>query len=202
MNLKHRLDRLNLALKLRQRGIAAHMRIFSHTSAKERIALFDIARALPAGAQALEIGSHIGSSALFLGAGLKTVGGRLFCVDTWNNETMPDGEQDTYPTFAANTAEFAGLITPLRKRSDFLTFEEIGTKLDFAFIDGDHSEDSVRKDFTLLEPWMKPVSIIAFHDASVHFPGVNKVIGEVLAGGRWQLAGFVDDLCWVKRVGG
>ncbi len=158
------------SLRLRRHGIARHMRVFSHTTAAERLALFALARSLPPRARALEIGSHIGSSALFLCAGLSQRGGHLICVDNWLNENMPDGAKDTYPEFAENTRSYAGMITPVRKFSNTLTEGDIGGMLDLAFIDGDHVEQAVREDFILMAPWVKPGGFIAFHDASSQLP--------------------------------
>ncbi len=39
-----------------------------------------------------------------------------------------------------------------------------GKKLNFLFIDGDHSYDGVKKDFEMYSPLVKPGGIIAFHD--------------------------------------
>lgn len=200
MSLGTQARRITEAVRTHRRGVGRHFSVFSHTAHAERLALYDIAASLPAGARALEIGSHIGSSALFIGAGMKRSGGaELLCVDTWMNQTMPDGEADTFNTFQTNTREYESLIIPIRKLSGDLTAEDIGSPLDFAFIDGDHSEDAVREDFLLLEPHMKPGSVIAFHDVAPYFPGVNLVLGEALASGRWQMAGFAVSLGWIRR---
>ncbi len=189
-----------LRLRLQQLGIARHSRVFSHTTNAERLALFELARWLPPQARALEIGSHIGSSALFLCAGLSRISGSLICVDTWMNETMPDGAKDTLPEFSANTREYAAMITPVRKFSNTLTAQDIGGPLDFALIDGDHSEQGVRSDFALLEGWIKPGGYIAFHDLRRNFPGVHIVMGEALASGKWQIASLHDTLGVIRRL--
>lgn len=177
------------------------MRVFSHTTMAERLALFDLARALPRGARVLEIGSHFGSSALFLGAALNQREGSLLCVDTWANETMPDGEQDTFARFSANTAPFAHLITPIRKRSDRLTPDDIGGPLDMVFIDGDHSEEAVRHDLALTAPFVKQDGVVAFHDLRGGvYPGVGVVIGEAIASREWHLERLIDALAIIRRV--
>lgn len=53
-------------------------------------------------------------------------------------------------------------------------------KLDFLFIDGDHSYEGVKKDFLNFEPLCKPKSIIAFHDIiiSEHHHSRNVFVGE------------------------
>ncbi len=45
-----------------------------------------------------------------------------------------------------------------------------GRKIDFLFIDGDHTYDGVRKDFELYNSLLSPDGIIAFHDIVIHRP--------------------------------
>ena len=186
---------------LQVHGLKKHMRVFSHTTAAERLALFDLARSLPPGACALEIGSHIGSSALFICAGLSRGSGKLICVDPWMNETMPDGPKDTFGEFMSNTRQYAEMITPIRKYSNKLTAIDIGGPLDLALIDGDHSEAAVREDFAIVSQWIKPGGYIAFHDirGSV-FPGVQIVLGEALASQEWVIVSLQDTLGVIRRV--
>ena len=48
---------------------------------------------------------------------------------------------------------------------------------------------------------MKDGGYLAFHDCT-YFESVSRVLGEVLASGMWQLAGNVDSLVWLRRIGG
>jgi hypothetical protein len=116
------------------------------------------------------------------------------------NETMPDGCMDTFLEFQASTRQFAHMITPIRKMSRALTYSDIGGDLDLVFIDGDHSEDAVRADFNIVRDNVRPGGIIAFHDVSSCYPGVNKVLGEVLASGNWRLTDFTDSLGSVQKI--
>lgn len=54
----------------------------------------------------------------------------------------------------------------------FQSVEEIlkGHKLDFLFIDGDHTYDGVKKDFEMYSPLVKKGGMIVFHDVCVHPP--------------------------------
>lgn len=200
MGIAPSIDDAITTLRLRRHRLNRHMRVFSHSAPVERLALFQTAKLLPPGARALEIGSHIGSSALFICAGLEHGGGHLVCVDTWMNQTMPDGVKDTMSQFKANTEAFNSMITTVRKFSHELTPEEIGGPLDFVFIDGDHSEDGVRADFRLIAPSVKPGGLIAFHDLIPDFPGVSIVVGEALASGEWQLARLAGSLATIRKV--
>jgi predicted O-methyltransferase YrrM len=193
------LDGIATALRLHRHGIARYMRVFSHSTPAERLALFQTARQLPPRACALEIGSYLGSSALFICAGLASAGGHLFCVDTWMNHTMPE-TRDTFEEFKTNTRPYAHMITAIRKFSNELTETDIGRPLDFVFIDGDHSEVGARGDFQLVAPWVKPDGLVAFHDVHSGAPGVQIVFGEAVASGTWQLIRLVGGLGILKRM--
>src|SRR5579864_4329433 len=43
-----------------------------------------------------------------------------------------------------------------------------GRSVDFLFVDGDHRYESVRRDFDLYEPLVRPGGMVAFHDISPH----------------------------------
>ena len=43
-----------------------------------------------------------------------------------------------------------------------------GSKLDFLFIDGDHTYEGVKKDFELYSPLVAKGGIVAFHDIASH----------------------------------
>jgi len=51
-----------------------------------------------------------------------------------------------------------------------------GRKLDFLFIDGDHTYEGVKKDFEIYSPLVRKGGIIAFHDI---VPGSSELVGEV-----------------------
>jgi len=73
---------------LRDAGVPNAESISTFSSFADLSALYQLARECPAGAAALEIGSHLGASACVIAAGLCDVGGRLYCVDTSQNETI------------------------------------------------------------------------------------------------------------------
>ncbi|MEM7815228.1 MAG: class I SAM-dependent methyltransferase [Candidatus Aenigmatarchaeota archaeon] len=45
-----------------------------------------------------------------------------------------------------------------------------GNKVDFLFIDGDHTYEGVKKDFAMYKSLVRKGGIIAFHDIAVHLP--------------------------------
>lgn len=180
-------------------GLAHASRIPSWTAPAELRALFDLASAAPPNAIVVEIGSHLGASTCYLGAGLATRGsGRLWCIDTWHNETMPDGVRDTYAEFSANTRALGARLTPVRKRSEALQAGDVPVPVHLAFIDGDHSYEAVRRDFDTVARWLATDGVIALHDfGNDDHEGVTRGVGEALASGRWVQRGLVETLVWI-----
>jgi predicted O-methyltransferase YrrM len=146
----------------------------THLTNEEKLKLFELAGQKKNGIF-VEIGSYYGSSSSIIAAAIDEKA-RLFCVDTWKNETMPDGEKDTFKTFLSNINQFGNKIIPLRGYSSDVakTFNE---PIDFLFIDGDHSYEAVKSDVDLWFPKLKPNALVIFHDIG-WATGVQKVIQE------------------------
>jgi predicted O-methyltransferase YrrM len=183
---------------LRHVGISGARKVASYTSERELIALFKLAKSAPERASALEIGSYLGASACYLGAGLAIPNGHLFCVDTWKNETMPNGERDTFAAFQTNTIKIRHLITPVRKNSSDLSESDVRSPLALVFIDGGHRYSEVKADFAKTAPWVAVDGIVAFHDV-LYYEGVSRLVGEILSTAKWSFAGQCGNLLWIKR---
>ena len=59
--------------------------------------------------------------------------------------------------------------------------EGVGTSIDLAFIDGDHSYEGVSRDAQLVLPHLSSRALVAFHDAATE-PGVLKYCEDIAAG--------------------
>lgn len=169
------------------------------TANVELTALLRLAHCIPDGSCILEIGSYLGASARVLGVAARHRKAPLVCVDTWGNETMPDGLRDTHAEFQRNTAGFAKEIRMVRKASKDLVAADVPCPIGLAFIDGDHSYESCKNDWNVLQPMLHQDAVVAFHD-STGFAGVGRALGEVLASGKWAIAGNVLSLTWVRRA--
>jgi predicted O-methyltransferase YrrM len=174
-------------------------RVHTHMSALELYSLYDLAAEATETKRVLEIGSYLGASSCYLAAALTIQDGHLYCVDTWANETMPEGERDTFAEFSKNTRGVAQRITMIRKRSDDLTADDLPLPVDLVFIDADHSYRAVKADFEKVRNWVRDGGTIAFHD-TIWFEGVSRVLGEILATGEWMLGGKADSLVWIRKV--
>ena len=104
--------------------------------------------------------------------------GKLYCVDTWQNDAMSEGQWDTYSTFLTNTEPYKEIITPLRGRSADVSSQFTGM-LDMLFIDGDHNYDGVRDDALHWLPKLCPGGWLLMHDWG-WAEGVQRVIREIV----------------------
>jgi len=195
----HGFTNLFHARRLENASVATAGQINTHMTLAELNTLYDLAKDLGNSAKVLEIGSYLGASSCFLAAALSMQNGQLFCVDTWQNETMPEGEYKTFLEFQKNTSGVANHITCVKKNSKDLVESDISLPLNLVFIDGNHSYEFVKNDYEIVSSWIVDHGILAFHDC-IHFSGVSRTIGEALASGIWQIGGHVDNLLWLTKV--
>ena len=172
--------------------------IKSFTSRAELCTLFQLASSGPNGAVLVEIGSYLGASACFLGAAAVLNEGSLICVDTWHNETMPEGDSNTWERFQLNVSQLESVLTTIRQDSMTVSGDRFPPAVWMAFIDGDHGVAAARHDSLIVADRIVEDGIIAFHDA-IWFPGVAVVIGELLASGEWRIGGLVGNLLWLQK---
>lgn len=154
--------------------------IFTHLTAQEKIALLRLAK-MKEGSVFVEIGSYVGASSCFIAAGaLKGRRGRLlYCVDTWKNDAMTEGHKDTYDSFIENTKKYKDIIVPLKGTSAEVSPRFDG-KIDFLFIDGDHTYEGVKLDVESWFPKLKPGALVVFHDIG-WAEGIQRVVKEKVA---------------------
>lgn len=199
--LSQRSEELIWKQRLQSAGVPNANRIPTYTSLNELRTLYTLASQCPKNSLSIEIGSYLGASSCYIAAGLTHINGSLVCIDTWENETMPEGEKNTFQEFQKNTLGVSQQIITIRKRSEEINQNDLNNLVDFVFIDGDHSYEAVKADFELVQNWLAEDGIIAFHDFSnSDYEGVSRVVGEAIASGEWLLLGKVETLAWVKRV--
>ncbi len=160
-------------------------KIFTHLTIDEKILIHQIVKSNK-NLVCVEIGSFLGASSCFICNAISRKS-KLYCIDTWGNHAMKfsesdseiANERDTYPEFRNNTLKYRSKIIELREWSN-KAFHELQSReksIDFLFIDGDHSYESVKQDWDLYSSLLKPGAIVAFHDTG-WAEGVNKVIRE------------------------
>lgn len=164
-------------------GLTKEAKILTHLTPEEKITLHRFAKSLAPRSIVVEIGSYFGASSCFLADGLMCNDGELYCIDTWQNQTMPEGEMDTFSAFEANTARYRNKIKSIKGLSETVAndFARLNKKIKLLFIDGDHSYEACRTDWELYSPFLSNNAIVVFHDTG-WAEGVNKVIREYVAG--------------------
>lgn len=150
--------------------------IQTHLTIDEKITLYRLSK-MCKGTVYVEIGSYLGASSGIIALGLSRINSaKLYCIDTWNNDTMSEGPRDTYNEFLVNTEKFSSTIIPLRGESQNIapSFHEM---VDFLFIDGDHSYQGVKNDVDLWLPKLNSNGLLIMHDIG-WADGVQRVIKE------------------------
>jgi predicted O-methyltransferase YrrM len=171
-------------------------RIFTNLTTSEKIMLCKLAGMIQQDFPiAAEIGSYLGASSCFIVAGLKSTG-RLICIDTWENDTMSEGQRDTLKEFFHNTQRYESKIICVQGYSTEVAEKVRGnaSAFDFLFIDGDHSYEGCRKDWDIYSPFVRSGGIIVFHDSG-WAEGVKKVIEED-AKPRMAKTGSLPNMWW------
>jgi predicted O-methyltransferase YrrM len=147
----------------------------------------------------LEIGTANGGS-LFLFSKLAHPEATIISID------LPGGRfGGGYPAYKKSFYQsFAGakqkMILHRANSHDTQTLQQIkmllgDNKIDFLFIDGDHTYEGVKKDFELYSPMVKSSGLIGFHDIAQHPPewnvGVDEFFNEIKNLYKHQI--FIDN---------
>lgn len=145
--------------------------VFTHLTAEEKYSLYS---SVQPNSLCVEIGSYLGASSVCIASSPNC--SKLYCVDTWNNDAMSEGNRDTYSLFLSNTKALSHKIFPIRGLSANagLKFKE---KIDFLFIDGDHSYEGAKADVESWLPLLRSGGVLVMHDCG-WAEGVQRVIQE------------------------
>lgn len=172
------IDVLNdIALKISHPNLRQAFNVESHMTFNERVVLYKLSNSF---VHIAEIGSYIGASACCFGTGASANKRKqIICIDTWNNDAMSEGNRDTWDEFKKNTASFSESVFPVRGLSTDVVEQvrKIAPCLDLLFIDGDHSYEGVKADWEAYKDFLKPSSLVVFHDYG-WAEGVKRVVHE------------------------
>ena len=125
----------------------------------------------------VEIGSAQGWSTCHIGLALReNFTGHLHAIDPhiptrWNDKDAVD----SLPILTGNLRRF-GLercVTIVRATSEQAA-RDWTLPIDFLLIDGDHSYEGVKRDWTLFSPFLRPFGVAVFHDTTWELHGVNR----------------------------
>ncbi len=115
---------------------------------------------LAADKDVLEIGSYCGRSTICLAQAAKSV----CAVDPFDGRATT-APRDTLAEFVGNLVTYGVMpkVTTYKGQSDMVV-PDIRTTFDLAFIDGNHTQDAVRRDAEMARGKLNPGGLLAFHD--------------------------------------
>jgi predicted O-methyltransferase YrrM len=181
-------------------GLSHAPSIHTYTSPEELSALYHLAHSLPPAAAVVEVGTFLGASTCYLVAAVRPSGGRVTCIDTWQNDAMViEDRRETWDEFRSNLRPAWDSIDVIQRSTASISSEELPADIHLAFIDGDHSYEGVNRDFRLVSPRLGPGGLVAFHDVGSH-RGVTRFVGELIASCNWKPVGHVGTLMWLRRA--
>jgi predicted O-methyltransferase YrrM len=110
--------------------------------------------------------------------------------------------KEKLPTYeeAKKTIEEQGNISKVEiiKGNSWKIAKNWKRKIDILFIDGDHSYEGVKRDFSNWEPYLVRGGYILMHD--VNFKGVKKFIKEILKNPRFFFKERAGQLAVIKKL--
>ena len=148
---------IDMAIDFKTKGL---YRVDSVQNRDEILALADAVKAIQP-KTILEIGTCNGGT-LFIWSNLAS--GRVISCDL--NESKVRGELYQHFTPTGSDCDVVSLAGDSHSDA-FLKVVEArleGEKVDFLFIDGDHTEEGVKKDYEMYSPLVRKGGLIAFHD--------------------------------------
>jgi predicted O-methyltransferase YrrM len=173
--------------------------ISTHMKLEEKLALYEVASRYIGEGKMLEVGSYLGASSVILAEVIskKSSAGRLYCVDTWQNDAMTEGKRPTLEQFESNTSRWSSSIEKVMGNSREVEIPDQGP-FDLVFIDGDHSYEGAKSDAARFSGLVRTNGVLVFHDANR--AEVARVVGEVLAEGTWIPVRHAASLVAIQRV--
>jgi hypothetical protein len=162
----------------------------------------------PRASAIVEVGSYCGKSTVVLGSVVRAEDptARVYAVDPHQGIVGARGQSlhrcaPTLDRFKSNVARngLSEFVVPVVSRSTDVAWTD---PVCFLFIDGLHDHASVFEDFLHFRKFVLPRGMIAFHDYSPSYPGVIKVVDELLADGSHRTIDWVDSLYVVAPTSG
>lgn len=125
----------------------------------------------------LEIGTASGGT-LFLFSKIAAKDAVLISIDLPGGKYgggYPEWKIPLYKSFALPKQRIILIREDSHEKSALNKVKKIlnGKKLDYLFIDGDHTYEGVKNDFEIYSPLVKDGGLIAFHDIVIHPPELN-----------------------------
>jgi predicted O-methyltransferase YrrM len=201
-----------LVEKIRNRLIRFKIRHFKDIegwlSLREGVALYRFSSLLPKGSIIVEIGSWKGKSTYCLARGLKE--GKVFAIDPFDGS----GEESSEKVYMANRGDRPIVEQFINNMQDLKVLDRITTivglssqfvgmfeKIDFLFIDGNHSIEACDFDYSNFSRYLVSGGYLAMHDFDRSRSNLGPtwvVENRVLNSSEYRFIGLFDSL-WVGQ---
>ena len=172
--------------------------IKTQTSIVQRLTLFNVAKSCVQIGRFIEVGSYLGATSIVLAAAMQGArGGKVYCIDTWENDSMSEGKWNTWEAFCQNTRDWEKYIVPIVGKSALVNLPFEG-QADLVFIDADHSYKGVTDDIHRFGNLVREDGYLVLHDHA-YYPTVTLALGELLRAGGWYVSLSVENIIFLKR---
>lgn len=177
-----------------------------------------IAQDINDGERVLEIGALLGRSTCYLAEKLIEVGKpnvQIYVVDPWDTYSCTSSERwrkhlldryehDLFPHFenGLRKAKVWDMIRPFKMTSDeaFETFNDMGLRFRFVFLDGDHRKEQVVKDIRNFERLLTGRYGFIAGDDYNGGGGVKDAVNQVYGEGNYELVGDSKYPAWLRKT--
>ena len=158
--------------------------------------------------QILEIGTYKGKSTIVLANSAKAIGQEIiYSCDPLTLPSITDpgcAEISLLPEILKNNLQQFGVEDNVKFEQ--IKSEELSMKWDLPikilWIDGDHTYSGSLNDLNAFENFLKPGSIVAFHDVLHKFDGPIKVFVEnILSSDKYGDCGLCGSIGWGQFIG-
>jgi predicted O-methyltransferase YrrM len=165
-------------------------------------------RTLPKPHVVVEVGSYCGRSTVVIGSVAKSVSpeAKVYAIDPHDGKvgSLDRGLYTVPPTlerFKQNmaAADLTDIVEVIQKCSYEVTWD---VPISLLFIDGLHDYANVARDFSQFERWIVPGGLIAFHDYSAYYPGVQTFVNEILSAGKYRQVRCEKSMMVVQKFSG
>ena len=154
----------------------------------------------------VEIGSYHGKSTVIFGNIVKMYfpNAKVYAIDTHDGKLgAADQGLKSFPpsldSFKNNikTEKLCEVVEIINNNSYHVEWHRTVTLL---FIDGLHDYLNVSRDFNHFSDWVIAGGYIAFHDYAPYYPGVKRLVDELLMGGKYLKTHQVDSLVVLQKL--
>lgn len=164
-----------------------------------------VAACIPAQGAIVEIGSFKGRSTVMLAKVASHYGlGPIISIDPHTHILSTGHDSDTHPsTYDDFLTSLRGAGVEQHVEIHRAFSKEVSRTwnraIRFLWIDGDHSYKGAKEDFDGFISFVRPMGVVALHDALNNFSGPIRVfVEEMLRPERFGPAGFVHSIAWAQ----